>query len=252
MLDLSRGLLTKVTNGPGLDQSPIWMPDGRRLVFTSQSGGVLGSLFMQAADGTGVPERLSAGERIQRASQVLADGSGILFSDGTGPSLLRLDKDHRIEPLLRSTQGGGDAVMSPDGRWIAYVLVVSRTPQIFVSAFPDVSEGRKQVSPAGGSQPRWAADGRALLYTDLEGVLTSVSTQAAATLSLGTATRVLNRPYYGGLALLSRAGTYDVAPDGRFLMLKYAGDAGQPDEPATVIVVKNWVEELKRLVPSNR
>ena len=69
---------------------------------------------------------------------------------------------------------------------------------------------------------------------------------------MGTATRVLKRAYYGGLALLSRAGTYDVAPDGRFLMLKQAGDAGQPVEPATVIVVKNWLEELKRLVPSNR
>ena len=253
VLDLARGLLTQITNDPGMDQSPVWMPDGRRLVFTSQSGGVLGSLFMQAADGTGVPERLSQGEGIQRASAVLADGSGILFSEGTGPNLLTLGKDRRIEPLVPMAQGGGDGVISPDGRWLAYVGFHSRTPQVFVSAFPNPGEGRTQISPAGGSQPKWAPDGRALFYTGLDGVLMSVSTQPGATLSPGTATPVLDRPYYGGFALLSRTGTYDVSPDGRrFLMLKQSGDGGQPNEPATVVVVKNWGEELKRLVPANR
>ena len=43
-----------------------------------------------------------------------------------------------------------------------------------------------------------------------------------------------------------------MAPDGRFLMLKQAATAGRTEEPATVIVVKNWVEELKRLVPVPR
>jgi serine/threonine-protein kinase len=48
---LARETLTRVTTDPGLDETPVWMPDGRRLVFTSQAGGVLGSLFWQAADG---------------------------------------------------------------------------------------------------------------------------------------------------------------------------------------------------------
>lgn len=39
----------------------------------------------------------------------------------------------------------------------------------------------------------------------------------------------------------------------RFLMLKQAGDAGgQANEAATVIVVKNWIAELTRLVPASR
>jgi hypothetical protein len=35
-------------------------------------------------------------------------------------------------------------------------------------------------------------------------------------------------------------------------MLKQGGGPEHPAEPPTVIVVKNWVEELKRLVPTGR
>jgi hypothetical protein len=42
--------------------------------------------------------------------------------------------------------------------------------------------------------------------------------------------------------------TYDIAPDGeRFLMVKEA-PGSEETVPASVIVVLNWVEELKRLL----
>ena len=40
---------------------------------------------------------------------------------------------------------------------------------------------------------------------------------------------------------------YDVAADGRFLMVEE-----DPDESVRVIVVQNWFEELKRLVPDRQ
>ena len=46
--------------------------------------------------------------------------------------------------------------------------------------------------------------------------------------------------------------SYDIAPDGqRFLMLKPIGDADPRDETA-VILVENWIEELKSLFPTDR
>ncbi len=42
---------------------------------------------------------------------------------------------------------------------------------------------------------------------------------------------------------------YDVSPDGRrFLMIKQATDEGTA-APVQLVVVQNWIEELKRLVP---
>jgi hypothetical protein len=43
--------------------------------------------------------------------------------------------------------------------------------------------------------------------------------------------------------------TYDVSPDGkRFLMIKDANTPSQASAPTSIVVVRNWVEELKRLV----
>ena len=44
-----------------------------------------------------------------------------------------------------------------------------------------------------------------------------------------------------------RGQLYDVAPDGRFLML-----TEDSSRPTILNVVLNWTEELKRLVPTNK
>ena len=53
----------------------------------------------------------------------------------------------------------------------------------------------------------------------------------------------------GGPGQLAQGRTYDVAPDGRrFLMIKEGSD--DTSGPAnTIVVVQNWDQELKRLVP---
>ncbi len=44
--------------------------------------------------------------------------------------------------------------------------------------------------------------------------------------------------------------TYDIAPDGqRFVMIKESGEASRPAASPEIILVQNWLEELKRLVP---
>ena len=112
------------------------MPDARRLVFRTEAGGVRGALAMQAADGSGTAERLTDSARIERASFALADGSGIIFSDGAGPKLLRLDGERRVERLLELSQGGGDGALSPDERWMAYVALDVRHAIGFRESLP--------------------------------------------------------------------------------------------------------------------
>ena len=193
---LTRQTLTRVTTDPGLDETPVWMPDGRRLVFTSQTGGALGALFWQAADGGSPAEPLHQGTLIQRASDVLQDGSGLLFSEGTNLMMLSLDKDRRALPLIRGSVGGagGESAISMDGRWLAYVGIDSRAPQVFVVDRLRPDEERMHI--AGGSQPRWARSGRELFYTGLDGTLMSVPVISGATLTTGEPTQVFAGTYF--------------------------------------------------------
>ena len=43
---------------------------------------------------------------------------------------------------------------------------------------------------------------------------------------------------------------YDVAPDGRFLMVKTGGLTNGGARPSQINVVLNWREELKQLIPA--
>ena len=54
--DLARQTLTRVTFDAAADSYPVWTPDGRRLLFSSERAGPR-NLFGQAADGTGAVER---------------------------------------------------------------------------------------------------------------------------------------------------------------------------------------------------
>ena len=249
---LDREILTRVTTDPGQDESPVWTADGNRLVFTSEAGGGLGTLFWQRADGSGRAEALGGGTRIQRATSVLADGSRVLFSEGAGLLSLSLDGKTEVKTLVGPTQSTTafttfDGVVSHDGQWLAYVVVDGNVPNIFISRFDSPDTDRVPVTPAGGAQPRWSHDDRTLFYLALDGTLAGVEISTKPTLTVGRPRRLLSRAYFNGTST-ARNHTYDVSPDGqRFLMVKDSASAA--DRQPTVVVVKNWFEELRRLVP---
>ena len=128
--------------------------------------------------------------------------------------------------------------------------------QIYVRPFPAVDQGLWQVSTNGGTQPLWARNGRELFYLQPDGTLMSVPVdvvQGRTSFAAGTpATLIAGGAYYATFAnQLGR--TYDVSPDGaRFLRIKVkeGGTNASGAGPQNIIVVQNWFEELKRLVPT--
>ena len=106
-----------------------------------------------------------------------------------------------------------------------------------------------EVSTGGGTQPAWSRDGTELFYVGRDRALYSVKFDPATGV-VDTPRRTLPSQYFhGAMSGLYAARMYDVANDGRFLMIKDA----PPDRStarAGIVVTQNWLEELKRLVPS--
>ena len=155
-----------------------------------------------------------------------------------------------IRPLLETRFDERVASVSPDGRWLAYESNSSGRFEIYVRPFPGVGDGLWQVSTGGGIQARWAHNGRELFYLAPDGALMAVPVAPHGDAwSAGTPTKLFDGHYYDG-AGTNVSWQYDVTADGqRFLMIKDSG-GDQAAAPQNLIVVQNWFEELKRLVPA--
>jgi hypothetical protein len=249
--DFSRETLTRLTNDPGLDMGPVWTADGRRVIFTSQRLGRPGDLFWQSADGSRKAEPLTKAQTQTAAMSMFRDGSRLLVRIGGRLGMLRLpgygpgnESSEQIEFLAGTPLEAVRASLSPDGRWLAYESG-GESSQVYVRPFPNVDVGSWQISPDGGSQPIWGRRGDELYYRDAKGAMAAVAVRAASTFSADRPKILFGRRY---LAAGTAGWNYDVAPDGRFLMIK---DAETDRASTSLLVVSNWTEELKQRVPTH-
>ena len=140
------------------------------------------------------------------------------------------------------------AELSPDGRWLAYVSSQTGRIEVYVEPYPGPGE-RHLISTNGGFQPAWGGN-RELFYVQPAApgsetrTLMSVAIVTAPAFSAGKPVAM-----FGSADLAMPWGrSYDVAPDGRRFLLALKGD--EPARPTEMIFVQNWLEELKRLVPT--
>ena len=252
--DLGRTTLTRVTFDPGIDAYPVWTPDGRRLIFSSERTGAR-NLYWQAADGTGAVERLTESPNQQNAVAVSPDGRRLIFTEvvpKTADDVMQVELDgtHRVTPLVQSPFAERNGIVSPDGRWLAYEANDSGRFEIYVRPYPDVNSGHWQVSTAGGTRPLWARSGQELFYASPTGALMRVGVEHASSWAATAPTMLIKEGYFT-IPGAFPGRTYDVSPDGqRFLMFKNGGGSDQTAAPPQLIVVQHWTEELKRLVPT--
>jgi serine/threonine-protein kinase len=155
----------------------------------------------------------------------------------------------RTERALVSTPAAEvSAELSPNGRWLAYQSGDSGPSDVFVRPFPEVNAGLFQVSRGGGRMPLWSRDGRELFYVTPANVLMRVVIEPGNSFRFGSPETVLDGRYFFPGGTNSR--TFDISRDGqRFLMIKPVVKSTSEDATsATLVVVQNWFEELKRLV----
>ena len=246
--DLQRQTLTRLTFDPGFNRGPVWAPDGRHLAFSAVGDGVE-NVYWQAPDGSAPAEPLTHESTIANPQSFSPDGALLVFLQPANPpydlGVVTLKGPRRSELILHEPYSEANGAVSPDGRWLAYQSNESGRDEVYVRPFPDVNSGRWQVSVMGDTATMGPQRTGAVLLPVAGNVNGSANSawpdlrgrRAAATIQ-------------GTVHLATDRSTYDVSPDGkRFLMIKDARPPGEASPPSQLVVVQNWQEELKRLVP---
>jgi Tol biopolymer transport system component len=238
--ELARGVNSRATFGTGSNISPLWSPDGTRIVFSSNRNGNY-DLFEKPASGQGDEKLLLKSDEFKFACDWSRDGKYILYSSQ--------GKTTQWDIWALPTFGDGKPIpvvvgpfleikprLSPDGKFLSHGSNESGRGEVYVRTFPG-GDGKWQVSNAGGSDAEWSADGRELYYRAPDQKLMVVEVQTANGFQAG-----IPKALFTGRTLAGPArNKYLASPDGkRFLFVSPLNrDAMTP-----TTVVMNWFAGL--------
>jgi eukaryotic-like serine/threonine-protein kinase len=240
LVDLSREVQTRFTFGR--ENAGVFTPDGTTIVYNSGRAGRL-DLFRKRLDVGAVEEPVPAGEedRPRTPLSVSPDGTILLFgaSDPTAGNDLwqvRLDGSAPAAPFLAGTFEERWGQFSPDGRWVVYESDESGRREIYVRAFSG-GGALTQVSPDGGSYPRWSRDGREVYFYAAGRLHAAAVSRNEDAIEVAAVAPLFEVTPPSGFRRLF----YDVSADGRFLVIADT----VPPGPTQVTLMLNWPESTR-------
>ena len=260
-IDIARNLRNRLTSDAQPEGWPVWSPDSTRIVFGTGTFGAGGlpekaRLVQTLVNGTGAnetlleavgtPSRPCAPRQCNLApTDWSADGFVLYTFSGNFPRTsdiwaLPLSGDRKPFPVIHTEFRESQGTFSPNGRWIAYTTDETGQPNVYVQPFLRAG-GKTRISPNGGRNPHWRADGRELFYLDASGTMTVVPIDATDTFGLPKA--------LFPTGLVSTNNMYAVTRDGQRFLVDAGplalGLAQRPQiTPLTVIV--NWASTLQK------
>ena len=241
LLELRRGLLSRLTDYPAENIFPIWSRDGSQIVFSSnRSRGEMG-LYRRNLTGVGGDVLLlPTAPGFIFASDWSPDGQFLLYqksSDETRADLwaLPLFGTQTPVPVVQGKSDDRGGQFSPDGKWVAYGSNRSGRFEVYIQPFPGQG-GQRQVSTGGGAQVRWRPDGRELFYIALDGRLMAAPIKFASDgPSVGIPVPLFAT--HIGRQVQVVGAQYVVSADGeRFLMNTLV----QENSPTPIRLILNW------------
>jgi len=252
VIDLVTGAPRRLTFDVAADVSPVWAPDGDRVVFASSRQG--GGIFSKAADGSGPVERLTPSSAAVFPETFSPDGATLVFRSGSDRTLYTLSTRDGSDarPLLPSAFGDHASAISPNGQWIAYDSHERGSGQIVVRPFPEAVAKQWQISDLGMSEPLWSHAGDELFY-DGGGRLMVSHVSTVSEFAYEPPAEMLQTSAYVFGSGDDRP-SFDLHPDDqRFVMIKPV-DPGSAYGSGVVelVMVENWFGELLRLAPPSR
>lgn len=237
LTDLSRNVSFPFASQEELSYSPVWGPDGKRVYFVSARPER--KVFTKAVEDAGAEQPFPAGEGILALQDFSRDGTFILGLTGeyrAKTSLVYASAGDSVwHPLLASDSSQMHGQFSPDGRRVAFASQESGGWEIYVIDFPGARR-KQRISVNGGREPRWAQDGKELLYYAPQGALMKVDYAGD---SGGTPQRLFNIVFSKDIDGYH----YDVSRDGKRILA--ARELGQ-ERSRDLNVVINWPQMLHR------
>jgi len=228
--EFGRNLLTPVTFT--VTSRPLWSADGASVMYARMvDGGV--NLFRKRPDASAEEERLTTSSQRQAPHTVSPDGRFVIYTENPTPNtfalwVLPLQGDRKPYRFLQTRFSEAQAQFSPDSQWVAYSSDETGHWEIYIRRFADPATARWIVSNTGGQYPRWRPDGKELYYWSGSKLMAVDVRTTPAGLETAAPHELFPLP----------TPFYNVARDGRFLVLK-------PLDSATITVITNWTEMMR-------
>jgi len=239
VLDLARGVRTRLTFGPVANTTPRWSHDGKWIYYAGFRNG-RDSIFRKLSDGSSAEESVFSGDHDVVPSACSPDGTTLLFTEFANGkfSLWALPLTGSGKPS-KVIENGEYASFSPDGRYVAYESNESGRWEVYAVPFGD-RKGKWQVSSNEAALPVWSGDGKEVYYVDVVGTgfsLVSVPVKEQGNgLQFGAPQTLISKMNLGGIPF------FDVSRDGkRFLVPRNSQQGTQ-----SVTLVTNFTEGLKK------
>ena len=248
----------------GSNWSPVWTPDGKKIIFGRNESDQSANVYSRTTEGGAPSEELIVsippGRRYVPCS-ISPDGTQLALVDiGKGTQLALVDvgkgntnvciydfPSKSITPFKATQYNELYPSFSPDGRWLVYTSDQEGRFEVYVS--PSSGPGRAvKVSRGGGMEPGWARSGKQLFYRSIgQTEMWVVDVRTGTKFSAGTPRLLFQSTRFGAGARRCWDTSLD---DLRFLMVKREE---RPPRPVTeIILIQNWFEELRRLVPTGK
>jgi Tol biopolymer transport system component/predicted Ser/Thr protein kinase len=222
----------------GGTRSPLWAPDGRHLYYRNFPPL---SFWLLAVGGT-EPVRVESSGDVSNVRDITRDGRYLVFtSSPPRPEvwIQRVDLATEQRTLVQSQFGAPQARVSPDGRWLAFTMVLSGGPEVFVQPFDRPGE-RVQISRSGGFGAIWRADSRELYYEDGNALMAVTIGDQRDALEPGTP-QPLFAVHTSGYATNQPFNIAAALNGQKFLVNTIVGDS----DNAPLEVTLNWTAGLK-------
>jgi Tol biopolymer transport system component len=242
ILDLVRGTSRAVTRDPTTDWFPVWGPRGDRVYFGAARRRAT-AIYERNLTGTAGEHAVIPVDVARYPVDATGDGRLVFQTASNGYDLTVIEVPGDLTPktVVATAANEVQGRVSPNRRWIAYASDESGRFEVYVRAFPSGAD-LSPISPAGGMQPEWRADGRELFYISSDRKLMAVPVTAEdETFSAGVPRALFDVNLPEPTAPFP--GDYAVSADGQRFLLNTLAE--QPQVPPLTIVL-NWPASQRR------